>query len=281
MLYLSRENAYCFPCDLKSKNTTLPRLKTMECSLTVKLQKFFPFPGLVIFFIFIHPTVIAQEINEKMVSDYNDLFSEVIGLDENLINGCKYMNQFNNVKGHEFFGDNEFISGSLVLNNKTYTNVSIKYDILNQDIILSYKNSLQGINHIVLQKSLISEFELGSKHFEKLYFAETDTQFFQVISNEKIKCLYFWQKILEINPQSVQNYFEYSDQSKKTYLVINNDLKHYSSKFSFIRLFPEDLHKPIKAYFSKNKLNIKNASDESILKLIEFCEGLISEKNNL
>ena len=253
----------------------------MDCSLTVKLQKFFPFPGLIMFLIFIKITVVAQEINDKIVSDYNDLFKKSIGLDENLINGCKYMNQFNNVKGHEFLGNNEFVSGSLVLNNKTYTNVSIKYDILNQDIILSYKNSLEGINHIVLQKSLISEFDLDDKHFEKLYFPETDTQFFQVISNKSIKCLYFWQKTLEINPQSVQNYFEYSDQRKKTYLIINNDLEHYSGKHSFIKIFPEDLHKPIKAYFSKHKLNIKDASEASIVKLIEFCESLKSEETYL
>ena len=253
----------------------------MDCSHTVKLQNLFTFPGIIMFLMFIQANVIAQEINDKVVSDYTDLFKKAIGLDENLINGCKYMNQFNNVKGHEFLGDNEFMSGSLVLNNKTYTNVSIKYDILNQDIILSYKNSLQGINHIVLQKSLISEFELDGKHFERLYFPETDTQFFQVISDKSIKCIYFWQKTLEINPQSVQNYFEYSDQNKKTYLVINNDLKHYSGKHSFIKLFPEDLHKPIKAYISKQKLNIKDASEVSIVKLIEFCEGLKSEEINL
>ncbi len=230
---------------------------------------------------FIQTIAIAQEISDEIVSNYNTRFIKAIGLDENLINGLKYMSQYNNIIGHVFFGENEFKSGSLVLNNKTYTNESLKYDLVKQNVILSYKTSLQGINYIVLQKNLITEFELDDKHFEKLYFPKTDTQFFQVVSKNSIKCLYFWEKTLEINPQSVQNYFEYSDQSKKTYLVINNDLKQYSGKHSFIKLFPEDLQKPINKYISKQKLNIKTASEKSIIELIEFCESLISEEFKL
>jgi hypothetical protein len=253
-------------------------VKRENCLDNVTLQNYFPFPGLILFLLFIQITVVAQEINNELVSNYNTLFTRAIGLDENLINGYRYVNQYSKINGHAFFGNNEFMSGSLVLNNKTYLNVSLKYDILNQNIILSYKNSNRGINHIVLQKKLITEFELDDKHFEKLYFPKTDTQFFQVLGNKNIKCLYLWRKTLEINPQSVQNYYEYSDQSKKTFLLINNKLKPYSGKHSFIKSFPEHLHEPIQRYMSKQKMKIKNASEESVIELIEFCESLIAEE---
>lgn len=226
-------------------------------------------------------TATAQEINDELVSYYSDHFEKAIGPDENLINGIKLLSRYKQIKGHEFLGSNEFVSGSLVLNNKTYADVSIKYDIVNQNIVLRYTTSLQGLNYIVLHSSFITEFELDNKHFEKLYFPKTDTQFFQIVTNNSIKCLYFWNKTLEINPQSVQNYFEYSDQSKKTYLVIDNELKHYSGKISFINLFPKDLHKPIKKYINSHRIEIKNAPDESIIKLIEFCEGLIPQEVHL
>lgn len=249
-------------------------MKRKDCLFFVKLQKGFTIQGLMLFLVFIQITVVAQEIDYKMVSIYNNRFKKAIGLDENLINGYKYLNRYNKIKGHVFLGNNEFMSGSLVLNNKTYTNVSLKYDILNQNVILSYINSLQGINHIVLLKNHITEFELDDKHFKKLYFPKTGTQYFQVISNNNIKCLYFWKKTLNIT-QSLKNYYEYSDQSKKTYLVINNDLKQYSGNHSFIKLFPEDMYEPIDKYMSMHKIIIKDASEQSIIELIAFCESLI------
>jgi hypothetical protein len=234
--------------------------------------------GLIVLIVFKSLSIQAQEISYSSVSDYDNHLNKVIGLDENLINGYQYINQYSRIKGHVFFGENEFVTGSVVLNKKTYTNVLLKYDILNQDVILSYKTSLQGINHIVLRKNLITEFELDGKYFERLYFPQTDIQFFQVVCNKSIKCLYLWRKTLEINPQSVHDYFECSDQRKQTYLVIDNDLKQYSGKRSFIKLFPEDLHVPINKYMSKQKIKIKDAPDRSIIKLIEFCESLVSKE---
>jgi hypothetical protein len=223
----------------------------------------------------------AQEISYSMISEYNQLFNKVIGLDENLINGHQYFDEYPKAKGHAFLDNNEFISGNLVINNKTYADVEIKYDILNQDVILRYKNSFGSMNQIVLQKNFITEFEIDDKQFKKLYFEETGTQFFQVVSSKEIKCIYFWEKTLTISSSSLKSYYDYSDQRKKTYLVINDTLKQYKGKRLFIRLFPEEQKSLIKKYIKKHKINFRDASDKSIKELIEFCESLKHEGKSI
>lgn len=255
--------------------------KRNKYKLKLSLQNYcFVVPGLLLLG-FIQLSIQAQEISYALVSDYDQRFNKAIGLDENLINGYKYINQYPKMKGHAFLGSDEFMPGKLIIKNKMYANVHLLYDILNQDVILSYNNSLGNINYIVLQKRFITEFEINDKHFKKLYFTETGTRFFQVVSNQKIMCLYFWKKTLTVSSSSLKSYYEYSDQNKETYLVMNNTLKQYRGKHSFVKLFPEELQGKIKKYINNHRINIKNASDGSIKELIEFCESLKTEGNRI
>lgn len=240
------------------------------------LQKFFALPGLILLLLCTQKMLVAQEINEEMISRIDTRFKKAIGLDENLINGYVYINEYTKMQGHVFFGNDEFVSGSLVLNHKKYSHVPIKYDILNQNIILSYTTSLQGTNQIVLRSNLITEFDMDDRHFEKLSFPETGAEFFQVIYRNRITCLYFWNKTIIINPSSVHNYYECSEQSKKTYLLMDNTLREYTGNRSFIKLFPNELREPLKKYIRSHRIRMKNASEKSMVQLMRFCESLIS-----
>jgi hypothetical protein len=223
----------------------------------------------------------AQEISHAMVFEYDNRFHKAIGVDENLINGYQYINQYPKMSGHAFLGSNEFVPGKLIINNKTYTDIPVKYDIRNQDVIISYINSFGNVNELVLQKNFITEFDIKDKHFKKFSFPETGTQFFQVISNNRIPCLYFWEKTLTVSSSSLASYYEYSDQNKKTYLVINSHLRQYKGKHSFIKLFPDEMQSPIKKYMKSHKINIKSATDRSVKELIEFCENQKMEGSSL
>lgn len=244
-------------------------------------NKRFIIPGLLLIIVLNPLPIQAQEISYALVSDYNEHFNQAIGLDENLINGYKYIVEHPNRKGHPFLGSDEFKPGKLVINNTIYAHVDLLYDILNQDVLLSYKNSLGNVNYIVLHKGFITEFDIVDKHFKKLFFDETGSQFFQVVSNKQIMCLYFWEKTLVVSSSSLKSYYDYSDQNKKTFLVINDTLEQYKGKHSFVKLFPKELQGKIKKYINSRKINLRNASDGSIKKLIEFCESLKPEGNRI
>lgn len=238
-------------------------------------SKGFGLPGF-LFLILLQLSAYAQDINYALVSEYDSRFKKAGGADENLINGYQYINPHPLMEGHAFLDHDEFVPGKLVINNKTYQDVDLKYDILNQEVLLSYENSFGNINHLILQKSFIGEFDLADKHFEKIHFAETGTQFFQVISTGNPQCLYRWEKTLTASSSSSKRYYKYSNQKKRTYLVVNNTLKQYKSNRSFVKLFPAEHQGEITAYLKSNKINVQKASDASVRELIEYCEQLKS-----
>lgn len=245
----------------KFKNISIERNKYKQ--IPWQQSSYFILHGILLILLFKSLSMQAQEISHALISDYNNLFNRSIGLDENLINGYQYFNQYPKAEGHSFLGDDEFLPGKLVINNKTYSDVFIKFDILNQDVLLRYKNSVGSINHMVLQKNFISEFTIDDKKFKKLHFDETGTQFFQVLkSNKKIGCIYLWKKTLTVSSAPNKNYYNYSDANKTTYLVINGSLKRYKNKHSFVKLFPEELQDRIKKYLKHRKISLRAAPDK-------------------
>ena len=216
----------------------------------------------------------AQTLNYSTINEYNFLFKKAIGLDQNLINGYQYINHYPKAKGHAYFGNNEFLPGRIIVNGKEYNNVYLKYDIYNQHILLKYKNSYGGSNHLILHNHSIEEFEIDDKIFKKLQFPNTQTQFYQIIAENKITCLYSWAKKINTVSGTLESYYEYSDQSKKSYLVINGQLHNYKGNRSFLKLFSGNQKIKIKQYLNNRKIKLKKASDKTMKTLIDFCANL-------
>ncbi|MBN2520760.1 MAG: hypothetical protein JXB17_09670 [Bacteroidales bacterium] len=222
-------------------------------------------------------SVQGQSLSPETVYSYNSEFKKANGIDHNLINGYQYIKLYLKANGHAFFDKDEFLPGKIIINNKLYNDVYLKYDILNQNVILLYKNSFGGNNQIVLHNHAINQFELKNKIFVNLLFPEIGNKYFQVISNSTIKCYYLWYKEIRNTSWSIDSYYEYSDQRKKTYLLINGELLRYRGNISFIKLFPKKKQEYIKQYIKTNAIKLKKASDKTVNELIIYCENLIIE----
>ena len=134
--------------------------------------------------------IMAQYIDDSRLNELKSDFEIAYGLDENLINGFRYRDKYPDAEGHPFWGDNQFFEGAIVINDKEYNNVFLKYDIAGQNIILQYRNSVNGIEQIQLNNYDIKEFEIRGKLFRKLQFPETGERFLRnnlpLISNSFI-----------------------------------------------------------------------------------------------
>jgi len=228
-------------------------------------------------FLFTMDFVRSQTLNYSTVEHYDSIFKSANGLDQNLINGYQYINLYPNAKGHPFFNKNEFLQGNVKINNKVYEKVDLEYNIFKQKVVLKYKNSYGGTNQIELHNHAVTQFELDDKTFVYLSFPKIGNNYFQVISDNIIKCYYLWYKNIGHSSGSLDNYFVYSDQRKKTYLLMNEELLLYKGNRSFIKLFPKNIQNDIKRYIKENKIILRNVSDSKVKELIKYCENLIIE----
>lgn len=213
----------------------------------------------------------TQIIYDSTIYSWKKYFDLSYGPDYNLINGIKYLYLYSNVDGHPFFAENQFYSGSLVMADKEYQNVYLKYDLYNQNMILQYSHFIGGTDQILLQNEFIHEFKIDGTLFRKYSFPETGTKFYQVVTSGKIYCLYYWGKDLNY---STLSFYNFTPQKKVSYIVKNGNPYRFKSKKQFRRLFPVQHQKEIKQFIRKNKIRLKNESDGNMRRLLVFCNQL-------
>lgn len=220
-------------------------------------------------------TAQVQTVSDSTIYSWKKYFDLSYGPDYNLINGIKYFYLYSNVDGHPFFRENQFYAGSLVIADREYQDVYLKYDLYNQNMILQYSPFAGGTNQILLKNEFIHEFKIDGKLFRKYSFPETGTRFYQVVTSGKIYCLYYWEKELNYSTSSLYNF---SPQKKVSYIVMNGKPYRFKSKKQFRRLFPVQHKKEIKQFIRNNKIRLKNESDSNMRRLLEFCNQLTENK---
>ena len=219
----------------------------------------------------------SVRIIDSTVLNWKSYCEQLYGPDYNLINGRRYVNLYIIADGHPFLGDNSFYRGNIIINNKSYKDLEIKYDIYNQEILLQYTYFTGNTDLIILVEKFIDGFELDGRSFRKYNFPETGPRFYQVVSHGNIFCLYYWKKVL-IKGLSTHSFFAYSPEKHLSYLVIDNKIYPFKGRKSFIKLLPQQYSKEIILYLRSNKLWIRNASDTQIRQLMDFCNELIGQK---
>jgi hypothetical protein len=138
-------------------------------------------------------------------------------------------------------------------------------------MILQYSPFAGGTDQILLQDEFIHEFKIDGKLFRKYSFPETGTRFYQIITSGKIYCLYFWGKDLNY---STLSFYNFTPQKKVSYIVKNDKPYRFKNKKQFRKLFPVQHQKEIKQFIRKNKIRLKNESDDNMRRLFEFCNQL-------
>jgi len=134
--------------------------------------------------------------------------------------------------------------GDIILNNgKIITNQFIRYDGLNDQLIISSKNSSQKL---VVEKYTIQGFVIGTinsdlklkyrrMNIREKYSFENHDAFLQVLVSGKNN-LYAYRKLIKSNePNRIANYYNYFIQKENGSMINIIEL----SRRSIIRLFPE------------------------------------------
>jgi hypothetical protein len=223
------------------------------------------------------PVSAQNDIN--LPSDSTDLFLFVqreYGPDPVLINGLYPEDYILDAIGHPFFMDTIFYPGHVILHNQKFDHVFLQYNIFDQNIIVSQTGTENGSYQIIPPNAFISEFKIKDKVFRKFCFEGINEDYFQVVYNGEIKCLYSFTKKRYVSySRSKYSTFTFSKDIRKSYLLKDQKLYEYKKLGSFLQYFPKNVKPGIKAYCEKEKLKLSKASDIEIGKLMQYIENEI------
>jgi hypothetical protein len=220
--------------------------------------------------------ILAQAIllPDTTISKWKQFYIQSYGADYNLITGTKYLNLHPSAEGHPFFGEDCFYQGWLMVNHLAYENVSLKYDLCRQQVILQYRHYSGSTESIILNERYISEFEITGRLFRKYFFPGIEPGFYQVLSQDSISCLCYWKKDL-VQDHSSGVLYRYLPEKKQDYLLMDQKIYPFRSRGSFVRLFPETCQKEIRHYIRSWEIWFGLANEKQIQQLMVYCNEVI------
>jgi len=219
----------------------------------------------------------AQEASRETLRLLQEYFSDAFQADQHLIHGTRYYNLYPTAPGNPFFEPDEFRTGSVIINEREYKDVRLKYDICNQRLVLRYTLNTGGTADIVLIHEAIRGFEIGGKVFRKYMIPKKGEQFCQEIGAGSMKCIYFWHKELIPLNNSLDSYNQYTNPVNSSFLLLNGVLLHYKGKKSFIKCFPVTAQHAVRKYIKENRIIMRHIPDADMHPLIRFCQNLDAE----
>jgi len=209
-------------------------------------------------------TAIAQK-----PSDNND---PVYGYDPLLYNGrVYYFYPLPGTGGTQYLYGEFDTRGSIIVRGIKYSNLSINYDIYNQQLVLKYTDNIGSTKLIEISKAWLESFILGGSSFEIITNADSTQRIYQVIGSDNVKVLYYRSKDLEIDNAKGAGSRSFTGVRKEMYVLINHRLINFKNNGSFIKAFSPAEQDLIKIYIRKHSINVRKANDFIMTDLINYC----------
>jgi hypothetical protein len=201
--------------------------------------------------------------------------SSIYGPDPMLYNGRLYSSNLpGQVNGHPYLYSPDYEPGDVFIKDMKFCNVLLNYDVYKQELLLKYQDAYGSWRIIMLSKAWLGGFILYDKEFSFMKNKEGKRRFFQVIGSDTLKILFSWEKNLTLSGQTGNSDYYFSDPVRTMYLFNNNGVFRFRNNKSFTGYFESEEKNKITDYLKKNRINIKKASDRTMLDLITYCNHI-------
>ncbi len=214
---------------------------------------------------------IGSELFKYIPSDGNR--SDTIRESQILYNGRDWRNKYYRVREDQFLFSNWFLQGSVSISGKTFENISISYDIFNDEIITPAGNGII----LQLNKEKVDSFNLVFENIRyKFAKIRKDTLtgldgFVNILYQGKTTLYVKYLK--KIQPLAVDNKYDKFFQSSRIFILKNGILYKIAGKGDMLRVFSEDKTQ-VKKFIKKNKLTVSKRNPSSFVPVIKYYDSL-------
>lgn len=231
--------------------------------------------------LFLIPSLSAQQLNDTVINtvkELNDYSAYFYGIDDWLVNGRKYIPEHGNAKGHAYFSEQDWVTGTLVIKKKTYKDVEFKYNIDLDKIILRAEVTRGGLVYVLLNDDFVTSFIIGEHYFinsAQLLLAG-NSGYFELVFEGKHTLLIKHHKtfISEFNQNAPLGRF--SDLNSVKYIYCDGLLNKIPSTKSLLTYF-KPFRKEIKKYMKQEKIKYKKATNFELYQLLKYCNEISSK----
>jgi len=194
-----------------------------------------------------------------------------------LYNGRIWRNLYSRVRGTQFLFTDAFMQGSVVMGNRLFTDLYLRYDIYNDEV------QIRTDKDIILQlnKEMVSGFSLiynnRTYNFKKL---EGDSAvikggYYNTLYKGRAELLVSYNK--EIMLLAVDRKYDQFDQYHRIYLRKGGVIYPIRKKSDLPKLFGVN-KKDVKNFVKNRRITVTVKDPDSISSLAEFCDNFAKDE---
>ncbi len=181
------------------------------------------------------------------------------------------------VTGDQFFLGNIFFRGSVTFNGKKFDNLDLKYDIHNDELILS----IESYPVIMMNKEMVDSFNLilGSRIFRFINAGNDNPG----VLKGYVNVLYGGPSALYvkyakmIQPLGDDGIYDQFYQRHQVYLRKEAQIVPVEGKRNLLNLL-EDKKSEIRDYMKKNRIRIMKQDPYTYIRVLEYYDSLIKKQ---
>jgi hypothetical protein len=206
---------------------------------------------------------------------FTDLTAAAFGLNQDLVNGIQHTNRYQRTLGNPYFLQEGTAAGSVVIDERRYPDVNLKYDLYAQTVIIAYKGAGGRIFSLLAVSERLREFRIGGFEFERLSLPSQPQQYYQVVRTDFFTTYIHWEKILLANNKGVYYSDHFSNPRLSYFLEMEGSINSFHNRKSFAELFPEDLSREVRRWLRKEQVKFRNANPAEIVEVMSSIEKLV------
>ena len=190
-----------------------------------------------------------------------------------LLNGRIWHNQYPKTFGDQYLLSNTFLKGSVIFNGRKYNNLDLKYDIFNDELILS----IESYPVIFMNKEMVDSFSLVFEN-RSYHIINSGTDSSSILRGY-VNVLYdgpsalYVKYIKKIQPLAVDGRYDLFVIENHIYLRTGAEIVAVRGKRKLFKLL-EDKRQEIRYYMKRSKLKITTKDPVTLIPLLEFYDSI-------
>ncbi len=220
--------------------------------------------------------IISRGISPEFIqaaSTYSTVIQQNPSDKQLLLNGRIWRNQYSKVIGDQFFLTYTFLKGSVTYNGRRFNNLDLKYDIVNDELILS----IEPYQSILMNKEMVDSFSLVYENRNyNIINAGNDTS---NVLRGYVNVLYdgpstmyvkYTKKIL---PLAVDGKYDLFFQENRTYLRKGTEIVPVTGKKKLLNLL-EDKKKEIRYYMKRSRFKFSRKDPNTFIPVLKYYDSI-------
>ncbi|MDF1570302.1 MAG: hypothetical protein P1P82_01645 [Bacteroidales bacterium] len=230
-------------------------------------------------FLFVFSISFSQDSSQDNSGSFSEILTvatDKYGTNQQLANGVYFEDTYRGARGHPYLLEDQFTRGAVTFYGKEYRDVSLKYDLYGQQLLISHQEDAMVFT-TVLAKELTETFIIHGICFRKLVLMQEEPSYYQVVAEEEVlKCYYAWFRTrYESIGENENKLYSFTEDQQRRYLLMDQEVYRYFNNWTFVRIFDRSLRGAIRSHLRQNDLKIQKATDEQVGEVIRFITQLI------